>query len=435
MATSVKAFIRTLKTDKNKSVNVRFRLSDGRDIQLFHKSEFLVIPEKWDEKQQKIKARCIIDEQERKIFDTAVNERKALIKDIYLKKGKTLTSNMLNTEIDKVVHPENYEAKVEIKTLFQFISKFISDAPQRKDKKTGRLFTYGIIQQYRTTEKRLKEFAVSIRKKDFDFADIDQDFYDKFVEYLQSEISVIEKDTKKVLKESFTQNSVGKHIRVLKTFLNDAKTHGYTNADFKSFHVFNEEVDTIYLNEDELLQLKEVDLSKIPHLDRVRDWFLLLAWTGSRFSDLSKVAKSDIKDGFITFRQQKTNAKVVIPLHPVVVEILEKYEYNLPAEITNQKFNEYIKEVCKVAKLNSPETTTRTIGGNLKTETFEKWQLVTSHTGRRSFCTNMYKQGLPTLMIMSVSGHKTEKAFLKYIKVKQEEHAEMMKKAWENMYK
>ncbi|MCL2329156.1 MAG: tyrosine-type recombinase/integrase [Bacteroidetes bacterium] len=68
-------------------------------------------------------------------------------------------------------------------------------------------------------------------------------------------------------------------------------------------------------------------------------------------------------------------------------------------------------------------------------ETFEKWQQVSSHTGRRSFCTNMYKRGLPTLMIMSISGHKTEKSFLKYIKVKQNEHAEMMKKAWENMYK
>ena len=78
---------------------------------------------------------------------------------------------------------------------------------------------------------------------------------------------------------------------------------------------------------------------------------------------------------------------------------------------------------------------TRTVGGKLVTETFEKWEQVSSHTGRRSFCTNMYKRGLPTLMIMSVSGHKTEKSFLKYIKVKQSEHAEMMKKAWENMYK
>jgi integrase len=189
------------------------------------------------------------------------------------------------------------------------------------------------------------------------------------------------------------------------------------------------------LDENELKQLKDTDLSKIPHLDRVRDWFLLLAWTGSRFSDLEKVTKADIKDGFITFRQQKTNNKVTIPLHPVVIEIFEKYNYDLPAAITNQRFNEYIKDAAKIAEINAIETTTKTVGGKLLTEKFEKWEQISSHTGRRSFCTNQYKRGLPTLMIMSISGHKTEKSFLKYIKVKQEEHAEMMKREWDKMYK
>ncbi|GAB6395246.1 MAG: Site-specific recombinase XerD [Bacteroidales bacterium] len=217
--------------------------------------------------------------------------------------------------------------------------------------------------------------------------------------------------------------------------LNEATTQGYnTSAYYNRFHVFTEEADTIYLTETELQQLKDTDFSKIPYLDRVRDWFLLLAWTGSRFSDLEKVAKTDIKDGFITFRQQKTNNKVVIPLHPVVLEIMEKYSYNLPEQISNQKFNAYIKEACRIAEINDTETMTRTIGGQLVTEKFKKWEHVSSHTGRRSFCTNMYKRGLPTLMIMSISGHRTEKSFLKYIKVKQEEHAEMMKKAWDKIY-
>ena len=421
MAT-VTAFIRTMKADKNKSVNVRFRLRDGRDYQLFHKSELSVIPERWDEKQQKIKARCIINELERKIFDTNVNDRKALIKSIYLSKGKTLTSDLLDSEIDKTLHPENYELKPEITTVFQFIEKFIKEAPNRKDKSTGRLLTSNNIQQYKATEKHLKDFAVSKRKKDFEFSEIDQSFYDGYVAFLQ--------------KKSFTQNSVGKHIRVLKLMLNEATTQGYnTNNYYGSFHVFTEDIDNIYLNETELQKLKDADFSKTPYLDRVRDWFLLLAWTGSRFSDMEKVAKTDIKDGFITFRQQKTKAKVVIPLHRIAMEILEKYDFNLPEVISNQRFNEYIKEACKIAEINAMETMTRTVGGKLVTEKFEKWEHVTSHTGRRSFATNMYKNGLPSLMIMSVTGHKTEKSFLKYIKIKPDEHAEMMKKAWENIYK
>jgi integrase len=359
------------------------------------------------------------------------NDQKAKFAEIISKIDEELkiadknNSEWLVTVIDKYHNPIKYNPKAtepEIKTLFQFVTKFIEEAPNRKDKNTGRPLTYNNIQQYKATEKHLKDFAKSIRKKDFEFLDINQSFYDKYVSFLQ------EKD--------FTQNSVGKHIRVLKLMLNEATIQGYnTNAYYNSFHVFTEETDTIYLNENELQQLKDTNFSKIPHLDRVRDWFLLLAWTGSRFSDLEKVAKTDIKEGFITFRQQKTNAKVVIPLHPVVLEILEKYNYNLPAAITNQRFNEYIKEACRIAGINTTETMTRTVGGELITEKFEKWEHVSSHTGRRSFCTNMYKRGLPTLMIMSISGHKTEKSFLKYIKVKQNEHAEMMKEAWENMYK
>ena len=218
--------------------------------------------------------------------------------------------------------------------------------------------------------------------------------------------------------------------------LNDARVKGICDIPNLQdiFYTISEDVDNVYLNEKELKQLKDADLSKTPYLDRVRDWFLLLAWTGCRFSDLEKIAKADAKKGFVTFKQYKTNNKVTIPLHSEVIEILEKYDFNLPSEISNQKFNEYIKKVCRLAKLNSKESTTRTIGGVLKTETFEKWELVTSHTGRRSFCTNMYKMGVPTYTIMAVSGHNTEKAFLKYIKVKQEEHAEIMAKKWAEMY-
>jgi len=241
-----------------------------------------------------------------------------------------------------------------------------------------------------------------------------------------------EDGTPKLLKKMFTQNSVGKHIKVLKIILKEAKNN---EIDISSFHVFNENVDNVYLNESELKQLKDQDFSSNPDLDHVRDWFLLLSWTGSRFSDLEKIRKTNIKNGFIIFRQQKTNNKVTIPLHPVVKEILKKYNYEMPKQIGNQEFNVLIKEVCKQAKIESVETFTRTVGGKLKSEKYLKYELVGSHTGRRNFCTNQYKRDLPTLMIMSISGHKTEKSFFKYIKVKEEEHAEMMAKKWEEMYK
>jgi len=333
-------------------------------------------------------------------------------------------SDWLKDSIDKYYQCGKYTPKVKEakKTLFQFVESFIKEIQSRKDKETGLPITKNTIKQYFVFEKHLSDFAKQEREKDYDFSEIDQSFYDRYVSFLQ--------------KKQFAQNTVGKNIKVLKTILNEATIQGNnTNPYYNSFRVFREDTDTVYLNESELQQLKDTDFSKTPYLDHARDWFLLLAWTGCRFSDLGKVAQTDIKDGFITFRQQKTNNKVTIPLHPVVLEILEKYNYELPSEISNQKFNDFIKDVCRIAEINGTETITKTVGGKFVTEKFEKWKLISSHSGRRSFCTNMYKRGLPTLMIMSISGHKTEKSFLKYIKVKQEEHAEMMKKAWENMYK
>jgi integrase len=428
-------YLLSTKTDATGKSEILIRFThNGGKVNQRAKTNIFIQPEYWNnEKQQIIIPKFRLKNNEQKELENTLtnqNEKLSKIETTIISifndtDKKEVPKDWLKIMIDKLNFPEKYIPKVEIPetfTLLQFTDKFIKEAPNRKDKNTGRLLTPKNIQQYKACEKHLKEFAKSMKRKDFEFADIDQTFYDNFVTFLQE--------------KQFTQNSVGKQIKVVKTMLNEATQQGLnSNTNYSNFHVFTEDIDTIYLNEDELQQLKGTDLSKIPHLDRVRDWFLLLAWTGSRFSDLEKITKSDIKDEFITFRQQKTNTKVVIPVHPIVVEVLEKYDYNLPEAITNQKFNEYIKTVCQIAEINSKETTTRTVGGKLITEQFEKWEHVSTHTGRRSFCTNMYKRGLPTLTIMKISGHKTEKSFLKYIKVTEQEHAEIMAKAWKEMYK
>jgi len=357
---------------------------------------------------------------------------------------EALTSELFGVEIDKIQFPEKYIKPEDVQvpeTVFSYISNFIEKAPLRKDKKTGRTLLYNNIQQYKATEKHLITFATIERKSDYQFSEIDFEFYTRFVDYLQKPIQAKDSKGKLLFKEDgspqlskqpFTQNSVGKHIKILKVLLSEAKNN---DADTSKFYVYTEDVDNVYLNEAELRQLKEQDFAAVPHLDRVRDWFLLLAWTGSRFSDLEKIEKANIRNGMITYRQKKTNTSVTIPLHPVVNEILKKYNFQMPEIISNQRFNEYVKEVCKVAKIDSLESFTRTVGGKLVNETMPKYELTSSHTCRRSFCTNMYLRGLDTLMIRSISGHKTEKSFLKYIKVSQQQHAEMMAKKWSEIYK
>lgn len=435
---TVKAFIRT--TNKEKAfVNVRFRLTDGRQVQMFHKSDIQVNPNDFDPNKETIKAKIIFDSVARKQFNNSITDRKALITDIYTNApdGTDFTTDWLELEIDKQLHPEKYVSKIESTvpdTVLAYIRYFNENIDNRKDRNTGRLISSNTKKQYITTEKHVMKFAEYQKKSEYLFNEINQKFYDDFVEYLTNKEYTVKTRRGAVVdeKQQYTINSVGKYIRALKVMISSANN---TDADVSKFRVFNEDVDNAYLDETELQQLKDYDFSDSPHLDRVRDWFLLLAWTGSRFSDLQKINPANIKNGMIRYNQQKTGIKVVIPLHPVVSDILEKYSYQIPEPISNQKFNDYIKYVCQAAKIDNVETVNRTIGGKTVSETAPKYSFVSSHTGRRSFCTNMYLRGLDTLTIRSTSGHKTEKSFLKYIKVSEEEHAERMAQKWSEIYK
>ena len=113
---------------------------------------------------------------------------------------------------------------------------------------------------------------------------------------------------------------------------------------------------------------------------------------------------------------------------PRVKRIFEKYDYQFPKPISNQKYNEFLKDIARMAGITTPVTRTRTIVGKLTTTTVPKYELVTSHTARRSFATNAYLADVPNLEIMKITGHKTEAAFLKYIRISAEESAKKMAK-------
>ena len=204
-------------------------------------------------------------------------------------------------------------------------------------------------------------------------------------------------------------------------------------ADSEECKAFAEEIDNIYLTEDELHKIAALEIAT-PYLERVRDQFLLLAWTGCRYSDLGKLTgKPIINKGFPCYKltQQKTGNEVTIPILPETKMILEKYGYSMPKPMTNQKFNEYIKVVARQAgltdKVDIKHTELGECGEVVKVKrTYEKWQCVSAHTARRSFASNMYERDFPTLMIMAITGHKTEKAFLTYIKISADKHAQKM---------
>ncbi|AKD53786.1 site-specific integrase [Spirosoma radiotolerans] len=276
-----------------------------------------------------------------------------------------------------------------------------------------------------TTLNHLSNYAKA-RKKRVDFDTIDLDFYHDFTSYLSTDCGLF-------------NNSVGKYIKTLKSVMNDAAEKDlHQNFAFKkkSFRTLADDTDSIYLTEEEINRLYELDLTKNPRLERVRDMFVIGCWVGLRYSDLAELRSEHFikeeENNYIKIRTQKVYDDVYIPLHPVVESIIEKYRGQLPRVLSNQKANEYLKEIAKVAELNSPVVINRKRGNERISEVSEKWELVSTHTQRRSFATNLYLQGVPTITIRAITGHKTEKAFLSYIKVDSKQHAKLLKKHWNN---
>lgn len=231
-------------------------------------------------------------------------------------------------------------------------------------------------------------------------------------------------------------NSVGKDIQVLKLIMNEAlDLHLTSNTSFKTkrFVVLREASDSIYLDKIELEELKNHDLSDKPKLERVRDLFLVGCYIGLRYSDYSILTTENIKNGYIQINQTKTGSPVTIPVHRAIKGLLEKYHGVFPAPLTNQKTNEYLKEVGKeIDCLGKSVVKNITKEGANKQTSLAKWEMLTTHTARRSFATNEFLAGTPTLTIMAITGHKTEKAFLKYIKLNSSDHDKLLKERWDN---
>ncbi|NBB22792.1 tyrosine-type recombinase/integrase [Runella sp. CRIBMP] len=328
-----------------------------------------------------------------------------------------MTKEKLITAIDSYLHPATDKI-----TLLDYIDKVVTDSTTGRRMKDGQILNPRTIQRYNTTKQLLQDFQ-KVYSRNIDFDTIDLDFYKDLNAYM-------------VNVKDYKPATLGKHVSTLKTFLREATEEGInTNLKYqsKAFKAVEDDSDSIYLTEQELAAMYALDLSAEPRLDKVRDLFLIGANTGLRFSDFTTIKAHNLKkvtNGYnLEVIQYKTKEKVVIPVNDTVMAILSKYKNVLPEPISNQKFNDYIKEIAqRVPALQALETKVFVKGGKEVEETCAKWELVTTHTARRSFSSNAYLSGKPTLAIMAITGHQTEKSFMRYIKTSKNEHAELMRK-------
>lgn len=309
--------------------------------------------------------------------------------------------------------------------LLTYMNSFISESESKVNSRTGKFLSYNTKRNYRSTFNLFKEYTAHRRRKQIDFSEIDLDFYFDLVKFLKE-------------KKNHSNNSIGGHIKILKSVLRDAEERGIEiNPAYRSkrFITIWEKTDAIYMNEDELNELLSLDLSENKRLERVRDLFIVGCWTGLRFSDFRKLRRENFKGDFIEVEMQKTGDRVNIPIHHTVSEIMQRYETenHLPPPVSNQKMNEYLKEIgAMINRLHEKTSSTMTKGGMRVTSTKRKYELLTTHTARRSFATNLYLSKFPVHSIMKITGHKKETTFYSYIKLTPNEEAKLLQLHWKN---
>jgi len=269
---------------------------------------------------------------------------------------------------------------------------------------------------YKQTLLKVKSYGIENNEK-ITFDSFDKSFVLNFIEYLQ------EKD--------FSQNTISKHLKNLKTFLieaNQKRLINNINFNIKDFSLSPEETTAIYLNEDEIEKMFKLDLSDKKHYELARDIFLIGCYTGQRISDYNGLTKSSIKTikgwEYFSIKQKKTGARVDCPINKKIREIMNlRYNGEPPKKITEKDLNKYIKIIGEMLNFNEEIECISKKGGKQIKECIPKYKLIHSHTARRSFCTNMYIKKMPVYDIMLFSGHKTEREFYKYIRIAGEERA------------
>jgi site-specific recombinase XerD len=407
--------LRTFNSKRPQPIYLVYRF--GRNDKLVYPTGLKVLPAHWNK--EKMRVRNIAEALGREVINNRLNELCAVSSAFVIEqraKGRQLTKAMLRKFLNDYTNATSGDDE---KSLHGFIKSYLERNKTRINSNTGKVISYKVKREHERTYKLLTEFEEKKNKGvRLDFGDITLDFYADFTTYLQT--------------LGLSVNTIGHKIQTLKAWLNEATERGFNKSQqYKShrFKAVTEETESIYLSNKELEMLYNYSYSS-ERLSHVRDLFLIGSFTGLRFSDFTSITVENMRENTLHIEQQKTGKPVSIPLHPIVLDIWKKYEGKLPKIISNQKFNKYIKEACKFAGINESQQKNITKGGMRMRQTYKKYELVSSHTARRSFATNLFLSGFPALSIMQVTGHRTERAFMRYIKVTPEQHAVLLREHW-----
>ncbi len=306
--------------------------------------------------------------------------------------------------------------------VYDFIDQYIEENSLTRVK--------GSMVVYKSLKKHLKNFQEK-SKASIRFENMDYTFMMRFQNFLI--------DWKEVHPTTGTVNTlnnitIAKQLSTLKTFLGYARRRGISvNFGYKEYSIKKDRLEVIALNQKEFDALRALDVDSNSRLSQVKDIFLFSCVTGYRFSDLLQLKREHIKKNDIRLTITKTKEPSIVPLTRISREILEKYEERvLPLPmISNQKFNRYVKELCELAQINDPVEIIRYRGAVREAKMYPKYDLVSAHTGRKTFVTLSLAKGIPAEVVMKITGHSDYKSFKRYVDVDEDRKRDAMSLAWD----
>ncbi|MFD0837117.1 tyrosine-type recombinase/integrase [Mariniflexile aquimaris] len=420
----------------DKSAKIQLFFNYGTDRRLRYSTGLEILDAKnWDDEKMRIKN--VVSEIHKNDVNNKLTDIQSFLEKTYTRLAITegvevdneILKNELNIFLNRIKIDDDKPQHLE---LLPFYSWFIDHYQINPLVTTGKPMGSGTAKTYRNAFSILEKFNDT--HYNLTYSKINNEFYDAFLSFMYD--------------SEYSLNYIGTQIKILKTIMNASYEKGFhNNLDFNKryFKKPTEEVFNIYLNQDELKRIQELDLSNFQkkrinkdfvitrsRLENARDLFLISANTGLRVSDFNSLTSKNIitEKGscYISLVTKKNSKRLTIPINSVVQSILKKHQGKPPKKMTEQHINYCLKELGELAEIDEIIQKEITKGGIKQKTDYHKYELITNHTGRRSFCTNAYKSGMPTIDIMAISGHSTEKVFYSYIKVDDLERAQKISK-------
>ena len=273
----------------------------------------------------------------------------------------------------------------------------------------GKKYSGGTIKNYNQSLNTIEEFNSALT-----FEAINMDFYRSFIKWCND--------------KDYSMNYIAQHIKNLVCLMKATKKRGHhDNTAYldEDFRVIQEQTDDIALSEKELAAIYKHNVPDRIR-DIARDWFIIDCYTGLRVSDIKLLSDINIASNSIVIANEKTDTKVVIPMRSEIKAILKKWK-GFPPKLTDQEINRSIKEVAEVAGLTQTVLYFLTKGGTRRDFYLKKYEMISCHTGRRTFITMLLNAGIPDNQVMQLAGIKKHATLLRYKKTKPEETAEIMK--------